>query len=134
MLFRSHAWMLPFHEGYVCPVLDARKKEVYSAVYHWKDADFEIVLEEGAYRIDEVLRYIDKKTVFIGDGLKAYGDTIRESLGAKALFAPRNMSGGLPSTLARLASARAKRGEFTDMATFSPVYFRKSEAEIKRGK
>ncbi len=130
---RVHAWMIPFHEGYVCPVLDARKKEVYSAMYQWEKDDYETVLKEGVYTIEEVLKYIKKETIFIGDGLNVYKDRIIDAIGNRALFAPQNMNGSLPSTLAYLALRKAENKEYTNIETFSPEYFRKSEAELKNG-
>jgi tRNA threonylcarbamoyladenosine biosynthesis protein TsaB len=126
-----HSWSLPFHEAHICPLLDARKKEVYSAIYAWKDDDLEVVMEEGVYTIQDVVQHIDRETIFIGDGLAVYRERIVGALGDRALFAPANMNGGLPSTLARLAAIKARNKEFADIATVSPVYFRKSEAELK---
>ena len=128
-----HAWSLPYHEAHICPVLDARKKEVYSAIYQWKGDDLEISMEEGVYTIEEVLKNVDKKTIFIGDGIKVYRENIVSAICDKALFAPENMNGGFPSALARIAAIKAGNNEYADMSTFSPVYFRKSEAELKSG-
>lgn len=129
----SIAWMLPFHEGYVCPLLDARKKEVYAAIYQWEKDDFKIVLNEGAYKIDEVLKHVDAQTVFIGDGLKVYKDVVSGALGKRAVFAPWNMAGGLPSNVARIAVKKAEKGEYADIVALVPEYYRKAEAEIKFG-
>ncbi len=126
-----HAWSLPYHEAHICPLLDARKKEVYSAIYKWKEDDLEIIMKEGVYKIEEVLKHVDRKTVFIGDGIKVYRENIVSALGDKAVFAPGNMNGGFPSTLARIAAIKAGNKEYADMSKFSPVYFRKSEAELK---
>ncbi len=127
----NHAMMFPFIDDDICPVLDARKKEVYSAIYRWNDGSLITVLEEGVFSIEELLRSIDRKTVFIGDGIKVYGDRVRDALKDNARFAPASMYGGLPSTLARIAIQKARNNEFTDLSTFSPKYFRRSEAELK---
>jgi tRNA threonylcarbamoyladenosine biosynthesis protein TsaB len=128
-----HAWSLPFHEAHICPVLDARKKEVYAAIYSWKDDDLEVVMDGGVYKIEDVVKHVDRETIFIGDGLTVYRERIVSALGDKAMFAPANMNGGLPSSLARLAAIKARNKEYTDIEAFSPVYFRKSEAELKSG-
>lgn len=130
---RVHACIIPFHESYICPVLDARKNEVYSAIYQWDGDDLEDVLNEGVYKIEEVTGHITKTAVFIGDGVSVYRDEIIGALGDRALFAPPNMNGSLPSMLAYRALLKAENNEYTDIKKFSPRYFRKSEAELKKG-
>jgi tRNA threonylcarbamoyladenosine biosynthesis protein TsaB len=127
----AHAWMFPYYDGYVCPVLDARKHEVYSAIFEWKNDDFAPILDQGVYQIEDVLRQVRKPTIFLGDGMRVYREEIEKSVGDEARFAPWNMTGGLPSAVARLGALKAKRGEYADAASLSPEYFRKSEAEMK---
>lgn len=127
----AHAWVFPGYQGYVCPILDARKKEVYSGLFEWNGDDFRIVFEPGAYTIDEVLRHVNKSTLFLGDGLKVYRQEIESKTGDKARFAAGSMFSSFPSIVARLAAREAAGGEYTDPAALSPAYFRKSEAELK---
>ena len=129
----AHAWMVPFHDGYVCPVLDARKKEVYSALFRWKDGAFETVVEEGAYRLNDILSKIDARTVFVGDGLAIYGRDIADVLGTMACLAPAHAAGALPAAVAVVGARKARERTFADAAVLSPVYLRKSEAELGSG-
>ena len=128
----AHAWMFPFsYDGYLCPVLDARKNEVYSAILQWEKNDFATILEEGAYRLESVLVHVKKRTIFLGDGIRVYRGEIEKTVGKNAVFVPLDMTGGLPSAVARLGAAKAALGDYSDAASLSPNYFRKSEAEMK---
>jgi len=128
------AWLYPFQPRLICPVLDARKKEVYAAVYRWENDDFDVVLDEGVYKLEQVLAGIDNEVIFTGDGVKVYRKQIESKLGSRALFSHQHLMGGLPSAVAMLAARKAEKGEFSDAASLSPQYFRRSEAELGSAK
>lgn len=128
------AWLYPFQPRLICPVLDARKKEVYAAVYRWGKDDFEVILEEGVYKIERVLAGIDDEVILTGDGLKVYRKQIELTLGSRALFPPLHLTTGLPSAVAMLAARKAEKGEFSDAESLAPQYFRRSEAELDSAK
>lgn len=125
---------LPFSSRPVCPVLDARKGEVYSALYDTSSGTPRAVIEDSAMTLDALFAKIAEKApgaapVFVGPGLKAYsGEIARKAPGG--LIAPEH-SLVRASVVGRLAFDRA--GEATDAAAVVPVYLRRSEAEIKSG-
>jgi len=122
---------LRFASHPVCPVLDARKKEVYAAIFrgdgegglHKMDTDWLLSPEDLCSRIHE-------KTIFLGNGLKIYGETLRGRLGPHALFAPPELSLPRAVNVARLALEKFQKGLTLDLFSFTPVYLRRSEAEI----
>jgi tRNA threonylcarbamoyladenosine biosynthesis protein TsaB len=127
------AWNVPFSDCLVCPMLDARRKEVYAALFRWKGNGFERVITEGAFSVDRLLPMIQEKTVFIGEGALIYRDAIARAMESKALFgAPQHMQPS-PASVAFLCSQKAARGEYADALAASPAYHRRSEAEIKFG-
>ncbi len=116
----------------VCPVLDARKGEVYSALFSLKDGMIEELLPEAALSppalVDALASlHLPSPPVFIGDGLKVYGDLLREKV-VGASFAPEALWRIRASNIALLASDDDKG---RDPKELIPVYLRKSEAEIK---
>jgi tRNA threonylcarbamoyladenosine biosynthesis protein TsaB len=116
----------------ICPILDARKKEVYTAFYRYGKGGFlGRQSDYQALRPEELVRKIKEQTIFIGDGVKTYRDFFLHSLSSLAIFpaAPLHFSHG--STVARLGSELLKKGEPLNLSTFSPIYIRPSEAEIK---
>jgi len=74
---------------------------------------------------------LNEPTIFLGDGVKKYGNDLQKSLKSFALFSPAPLHIPHGSTVARLGAELLMRGEVLDLTTFSPLYVRLSEAEIK---
>lgn len=115
----------------VCLMLDARKNEVYAAVFEWSEGRFEKVYGEITARPDNLLGQLKEKILFAGEGALLYQNIIRESLGERAVFASPEKMVPSPANVAVLGLSRAQAGEYTDAATAVPLYIRKSEAEVK---
>ena len=116
----------------ICPVLDARKAEVYTALYRYGDGDFPRRLSPyQTFRPEELIGQIHEKTIFIGDGVKTYGDLLRSQLPSLAAFPISSLHVPHGSTVARLGLDLLRRGEDLDLAAFTPIYVRPSEAELK---
>jgi tRNA threonylcarbamoyladenosine biosynthesis protein TsaB len=127
----AFAWNIPFSMHQVCPLLDARKKEVYAAIFKWTDKGFIRVVYEQAVRIDNLLSKITSPTIFIGEGAVMYRDRIEKRLGNLAIFTAPQWTVPSPSAVAFLGMQKAKRREYEDPLRLVPLYLRKSEAEIK---
>jgi tRNA threonylcarbamoyladenosine biosynthesis protein TsaB len=130
------AWSLPFCAYPVCPILDARKNEVYAGVYRTRDGRLEVLEAARAVApaaLAEGLRArADGPVVFLGDGVGPFGDTLTDILGERARLAPAALR--LPSavTVGELGSRALARGEVVDPADLRPFYLRPSEAELAR--
>ncbi|MDA8164342.1 MAG: tRNA (adenosine(37)-N6)-threonylcarbamoyltransferase complex dimerization subunit type 1 TsaB [Desulfobacteraceae bacterium] len=116
----------------VCPVLDARKKEVYAAFFRsgpegrpHKTSD-SMVLPPAA-----LAAMISEPTLLVGDGAALYGDLFRERLGGLALFPPAPVYFPRAAAIGFLALGNLARGEVLDPAAAVPIYIRPSEAELK---
>ncbi len=118
--------------GLVCPMLDARKGEIYAALYRATDGgDFNVILEEAATTPGEILGRIDGETLFLGDGAAGHLELIRKRLGERARFASPGSQGVRASSAALLGMRKYARGERLDVVSFVPRYLRRSEAEIR---
>ncbi len=117
----------------VCPLLDARKNEVYGALYQWSGGGFARLLQEGAYPISEVLRRLDGPTLFLGEGALIYRAAIEDAIGTTALFGTPEMMAPSPAHVAWLGAQLAEKGVFVDPVTLVPRYCRRSEVELKSG-
>jgi tRNA threonylcarbamoyladenosine biosynthesis protein TsaB len=126
------AWSLPFCRYPICPILDARKGEVYCALFRWEQASLVQVLEDVAVRPRLLAESITEPTVFVGDGVAAYGDVLTQVLGSRAIFPPPPLRGARPAATAALGRERLMRGERDDPSGLVPRYLRPSEAELKR--
>jgi tRNA threonylcarbamoyladenosine biosynthesis protein TsaB len=117
----------------ICPVLDARKKELYTALYRISVAGgLEEVMADRAIAPEKLFAEIDRLSggespIFLGLGLEAYKEQIESSVKG-AVFAPEELWRIKAVNVARLATGeRAKEVEASELA---PLYKRRSEAEI----
>jgi tRNA threonylcarbamoyladenosine biosynthesis protein TsaB len=116
----------------ICPMLDARKGEVYAALYRAnREGIFDVVLEEEVTTPGQFLDRIEGETLFLGDGFSEHAELIRDRFQGRARFAPPNRQWVRASSAALLGMKRYGQGERLDVATFVPRYLRRSEAEIR---
>ncbi len=125
------AMNLPWTPFPVCPMFDARKGEVYAALYDCRGLPearvADCVLSPAAF-----LDRISGTTIFIGEGAIRYRELIETRLGGCALFAPSSFNPPRASSGALLAADALRRGNAASLATLSPVYIRPSEAELAK--
>lgn len=130
------AWNFPYSKYPVCTMLDARKKEVYAALFKWEEGNFIRLLNATSAKPEEFARDAlrvmhDDKFIFAGEGAALYGDKIIEVMGEKAIFASPEKTVPSPANVAVLGLKKAKAGEFSEPISLIPIYIRKSEAEVK---
>jgi len=127
----AFASSLAFTKKLICPLLDARKKEVYGGLFRWTGDGLRKIVPEAALDIRSILALINEETVFAGSGAVLYKDVIMKALGENARFPHEGLMHPLPSALAAAGLHKAERSEFSDPVTLTPVYLRRSEAELK---
>lgn len=126
------AFNLPYCQGIICPIMDARRNQVYTALYKWDRGNFYKLKPHCAIALSELLEDLKKREesiVFLGDGVPVHRDTIKKVLGDRAGFAPLNADRQRASSIAELALEALKRGEGQSGDVFVPFYLRKSQAE-----
>lgn len=125
------AMNIPWGECRVCPMFDARKKEVYTALYDCRDLPVPVIADcvvpPAAF-----LEGIDEATIFVGEGALAYRELIIARLGEKARFAPVTLHQPRASQGALLVREAFRRGEGIHPAALVPRYIRPSEAELAK--
>ncbi len=127
----AFARTLPFCAHAICPLLDARKNEVYAALYKWEKGLLKKILPETAINPEQLVKEINGPVVFMGDGTRKYRQLITDVLKDKAIFAPPSRMSPSASTIAEIAIEKIRQGIDTDPVSLTPFYIRKSEAEIK---
>ena len=116
---------LPFAPT-VCPIMDARRGQVYCAIYEEKS----ILLNSSAMAMEDLLTLLkEKNTVFLGDGVKAYRETISAVLKERASFAPPHLNYTRAAAAAFLAWQAAKENKLVPAAALNAIYLRKPQAE-----
>ncbi len=116
----------------ICPILDARKQEVYTAFYRYERGD--LLRRLSAYQAikpENLVKSIKEQTIFTGEGVKTYGAVLRNALPSFAIFAPFSLHLPHGSVVAKLGLELLKKGEYLELSTFTPLYIRLSEAEMK---
>jgi tRNA threonylcarbamoyladenosine biosynthesis protein TsaB len=132
------AWRLPYCAYPVCPVLDARKNEVYAALYRTLNGRLEALDAPRAVApatlAEELRATTDGPVVFVGDGVGPFAAVLGEILGTRACLAPADLRGPSAVTVGDLAGRALDRGETVDAASLVPLYLRPSEAELTRAR
>jgi tRNA threonylcarbamoyladenosine biosynthesis protein TsaB len=114
----------------VCPILDARKGEVYTALYQGDGSGkLEKLTPDLALKPEELLTRIKEPVIFLGDGVEAYRDTLRSGQD-NCLFAPAYLNQPRASVLAKLGLEKFKQGHIFKEEEIQPLYCRLAEAEI----
>ena len=127
----AFARTMPFCRHMICPMLDARKNEVYAGLYRWEDNLCKEILPQTAIDPADLLKKINEPVVFMGEGSKIYKDIIAEVIETNAVFAPLSKMSPSASTVAEIAIEKIRQGVTTDPVSLTPLYIRKSEAEIR---
>ncbi len=125
------AFNTPYCRHLICPILDAKKKEVYTALFKYADDGSIIRLTEDlVLSPGYLIERINEPVMFTGDGVYIYRDLLMRHLGERAHIAPANTI--LPSgiSIAMMGLQNIQKG-MAGSGSLVPVYIRKSEAEIK---
>ncbi|MDZ4165300.1 MAG: hypothetical protein U1C55_09250, partial [Smithellaceae bacterium] len=113
----------------VCPMLDARKNQVYCALYKTSaDGMPEVILGERVVEVADMLAEITGETIFIGDGAMRYRDIIVTALPGKARFTAPHYDLIRATSVGILGLRRYEKGGADAADTLKPVYLRPSEA------
>ncbi len=131
----SLACQLMFVPQLICPILDARKKEVFCALYRCdaqgyarRTSDYMVLSPE------RLAEEIHEPTVFVGDGIQAYGSLFKSVLGDNAMFSPTEIFFPRAASIGMLAISKFRERNFLDPVTATPTYIRASDAELNFGK
>ena len=130
----AHAF--PYCPRLICPMLDARMKEVYAAFFEAGDGTVLRRSDDLVLGVSDLLNDAKEETLFFGTGAKRYREQIVEIMGGLARFASPEISGARASTVGFLAVEKLKRGESADIDSIKPIYIRESQAieKLKKNK
>lgn len=121
-----------YFDGVACPILDARRNQVYCAAFEMKNGLPERILADEAIEIDRFFETLpeDRRLVFLGDGLRVHADKIRACFGERAVIAPANLC-QLRAEAACLLAAQ-KKDQWMEGRMLTPLYLRAPQAERER--
>ena len=116
----------------ICPIMDARRSHLYSALYKWENDLLNRLTNHMIIPMIDIMKDLierDKKVIFVGDGINVYKEEILKCLGDKAYFAPSPLRLQRASMVAMLAMEKVRKGEVISHMDYAPVYLRPSQAE-----
>ena len=123
----------------ICPLMDARRSQVYTGLYEFReDGDtcvMETVLEQCAVPIEDIIEKvnnIDRSVVFLGDGVPVFKEFIEERCKVEYVFAPAPSNRQRGASIATLGEIYLQRGIKQSASEHAPVYLRLSQAERER--
>ncbi|MEJ2657285.1 MAG: tRNA (adenosine(37)-N6)-threonylcarbamoyltransferase complex dimerization subunit type 1 TsaB [Desulfobacterales bacterium] len=115
----------------ICPLIDARKGEVYFSRYRFIGDRLIKQTNEQVARPEKALSGLNESCVFVGNGALLYKNMILEEMGELASFAPMIQNTIRASTAAYLSMAKFKSNNTDEIEKFSPDYIRRTDAELK---
>ncbi|MDR1769151.1 MAG: tRNA (adenosine(37)-N6)-threonylcarbamoyltransferase complex dimerization subunit type 1 TsaB [Hungatella sp.] len=115
----------------VCPIMDARRNQVYTGIYDNRDG-FSVIKEQCPMDIEELVEELNaagQKVIFLGDGVPVYKKQIQEKITVPFLFAPAHLNRQRAAAVAALGSRYYEEGKTLTAAEHAPDYLRKPQAE-----
>ncbi len=122
-------------KGFICPIMDARRNQVYSAVYQYGGSSLEEVKEPQAVPIDELVDWLNaegRDVILLGDGVPVFREAIEETLCVEHGYAPPHLSMQRAGAVAALGERYALEGRVEAAGEHKPVYLRLTQAERER--
>ena len=125
---------LNHYPGIICPIMNAQKKQVYTAIYKSTETGMERLSDYQAIEAEKLadqLLELGETVWFTGDGVDAFADVFCDKLGDRCRLADGNTVLPRAGALAMLAAERAEQEQFDDLYQAELIYIRKSEAEVQ---
>lgn len=131
------AYRMAMTDGIICPLMDARRNQVYTGIYKMKDDILHCVCNQKAVDIQEIIDIINKledKVVFLGDGVPVHHEILSKAITVPYQFAPAHLNRQSAGSIAALGAVYYKLGKTENAKEHKPIYLRQSQAERERAK
>ena len=124
----------------VCPIMDARRGQVYAGIYEFKNQEIQVLEDQMAVPIEELGEKLKKylkegrRVTFLGDGVPVHKAKLTEEIlpGENITFAPANMNRQRAASVGILGMQYYKAGKTESAIEHQPDYLRVSQAERER--
>ncbi len=123
------------YSSLICPIMDARRNQVYTGVYRLSEGEFQVVKEQTAIDVAvlaEQLNALGEAVTFLGDGVPVYREQLEEKLTVPFTFAPANMNRQRAASVGWRGFQYYREGRIETAAEHQPDYLRVSQAERER--
>lgn len=116
----------------ICPMMDARRQQVYTGLYAFENGHFKVILPQRAVPVEEIIDEINQRgrsVIFLGDGVPVYKTLIESSVKTEYQFAPAHLAYQRAGALGALAQIYYSEGKIESASAHRPDYLRVSQAE-----
>lgn len=123
--------------GLICPLMDARRNQVYTGIYRFTDHKLQVVKEQAAVGILEILQTLNdlgEPVTFLGDGVPVFHEVIAGTVKVPYSFAPAHVNKQRAGAVAALAIEYVREGRTETAEKHRPEYLRASQAERERAR
>ncbi len=116
----------------VCPIIDAKQNKVYACLYQARNG--KIVRKSGylLLSLDELVKRLSGRIIFLGDGVRLYGDKIHRIKKIKPIFAEEKFWYPKAAQAVSLALERFKKNKLDDINSLAPLYLYPKECQVKK--
>ncbi len=117
--------------GLICPIIDAQRDLVYTALYQWIDGNMVEIMKQQVISIDgliDILKTKQERIFFIGDALEKFDQNLKDGLKQQFAIPPSKLLIPSASSVAEIAKIKIEKDIITDI---TPIYMRKSGAEVQ---
>ena len=121
-------------KGLICPIMDARRNQVYTGIYRFEN-QFAVVEEQMALSVEELIGKLNQygeKVTFLGDGVPVYKTLLEEGLNIEYAFAPAHTNRQSAAAVGALGMQYLAEGKLESAKEHQPDYLRVSQAERER--
>lgn len=121
--------------GVVCPIMDARRNQVYTGIYRFSGHRLTVVEKQEAEPVTDLLEKLNElgeAVTFLGDGVPVFRDVIARTLKVPYSFAPAHVNKQRAAAVAALGMVYYREGKGESAAEHGPDYLRVSQAERER--
>ena len=119
----------------VCPLMDARRNQVYTGLYEFHQDVMNVIQEQQVMDITEIVDKVNlcgKPVVYLGDGVNCYPQQLETLTKVPFYFAPSHLNKQRAAAIGALAIEYYKKGMIETAAQHQPEYLRLSQAERER--
>lgn len=119
-------------EGIICPLMDAKRNQVYTGLYRYNKHGLEIIEDQMAISIEEIIEKVNafgESVTYLGDGVEVFASILSEQTTVPFSFAPLHCSKQRAGAVAACAVELYRAGKFQTAAEHEPEYLRLSQAE-----
>mgnify|MGYP005780178357 CR=1 FL=1 len=129
------AYNLAGADKLICPMMDARRSQVYTGIYRSREDGLDVILPQRAVGVTELIQELNQAgepVILLGDGVPVYLSLLEEGLAVHFEKAPLHLNRQRAASIAALGMIYAKEGKIQTAAEHRPQYLRLSQAERER--